>query len=81
MEKARIYKYGRIPGITRAAKELQVTRQHLWLVLTGQRESQPLLRRYLKLTDRQGKATGRVMPQANFHPAKAAKPTQEAPHE
>lgn len=34
------------PGITRIATELGVTREHLWRVLEGERESQPLLARY-----------------------------------
>lgn len=33
-------------GIVRAATDLGVTRVHLWLVLTGRRESRPLLARY-----------------------------------
>jgi len=39
----------RIQGITRAASDLGVTRQHLRLVLIGERSSPPLLRRYQAL--------------------------------
>jgi len=37
------------PGIVRDATELGVTRVHLWRVLEGQRESDPLLARYAAL--------------------------------
>lgn len=37
------------PGITRAAKRLKVTRIHLYLVLSGQRTSHRLLKRYQAL--------------------------------
>ena len=40
----------RFPGITRDAKRLNVSRIHLYLVLTGQRTSHRLLRRYQALT-------------------------------
>jgi hypothetical protein len=33
----------RFPGINRAARKLGVTRQHLYFVLTGQRQSARLL--------------------------------------
>jgi hypothetical protein len=33
-------------GITKQAAELNVSRVHLWLVLTGRRSSPPLMRRY-----------------------------------
>lgn len=36
----------RYPGITVAAAELNVTRSHLWQVLSGKRESKPLLARW-----------------------------------
>lgn len=36
----------RIEGIVKAAEQLGVTRVHLYLVLTGQRESRSLLSRY-----------------------------------
>ena len=36
----------RIAGIGAMAAALGVTRQHLWLVLTGQRESRRLLAQY-----------------------------------
>jgi len=39
----------RIVGITAAAVALGVTRFHLYKVLTGKRESAPLLKRYLAL--------------------------------
>ena len=37
------------PGITGDARELGVTRQHLYLVLEGQRTSVTLMDRYLEL--------------------------------
>ena len=37
------------PGITRAARSLGVSHSHLWRVLSGQRNSLVLLRRYAKL--------------------------------
>lgn len=40
---------GRIKGICAAAQSLRVTRAHLWAVLTGRRESKPLLARYHQL--------------------------------
>lgn len=36
----------RYPGITLAARELGVTRGHLWQVLTGNRASPPLIVRW-----------------------------------
>ena len=36
-------------GITAAAKQLQVRREHLWLVLTGKRTSTRLMLRYQAL--------------------------------
>lgn len=39
----------RFPGIIRDAKRLNVSRIHLYLVLTGQRTSHRLLRRYQAL--------------------------------
>lgn len=39
----------RFPGITRDAKALKVSRIHLYLVLTGQRTSHRLLKRYRAL--------------------------------
>ena len=44
----------RIPGITRAASDLGVTRQHLRLVLIGERSSPRLLRRYQALHGKGG---------------------------
>lgn len=35
-----------IPGICADARRLGVSRMHLWAVLTGRRESEPLMRRY-----------------------------------
>lgn len=46
MTRADKRKRHRISGITAAAKALGVTRQHLYLVLTGQRRSESLLKRY-----------------------------------
>ena len=39
----------RFPGITEAARRLKVTRIHLYLVLSGQRTSHQLLKRYQAL--------------------------------
>ena len=39
-------------GITRHAEQLGVRREHLWLVLTGQRQSRRLTARYTALTGR-----------------------------
>ena len=39
----------RFPGIVEHAAKLGVTRIHLWMVLTGDRESKRLLRRYREL--------------------------------
>lgn len=39
----------RFPGITDAARRLKVTRIHLYLVLSGQRTSHRLLKRYRAL--------------------------------
>jgi hypothetical protein len=36
----------RFPGITLAATDLKVTRNHLWAVLAMKRESPPLLKRW-----------------------------------
>ena len=41
----------RFPGITRHAKELGVSRIHLWNVLTGRRESRSLTARYQALVE------------------------------
>jgi len=45
-----------IKGITLDAEALGVTRTHLYLVLTGNRESKPLLKRYRALKREQKKA-------------------------
>jgi len=42
----------RFPGICAAARELGVTREHLYRVLSGQRVSHSLLRRYHQLKKR-----------------------------
>jgi hypothetical protein len=39
----------RFPGIVEHARTLRVSRVHLYLVLTGRRESRSLLRRYAAL--------------------------------
>ena len=39
----------RYPGITRHAEQLGVRREHLWMVLTGRRESRSLRARYAAL--------------------------------
>jgi hypothetical protein len=39
----------RFPGITEDAKNLGVTRPHLWMCLVGQRKSKSLVARYQKL--------------------------------
>ena len=36
----------RFPGISIAATDLGVTRSHLWQVLAGKRDSQPLMARW-----------------------------------
>lgn len=36
----------RFPGISLAAAELGVSRNHLWQVLSGKRESKPLMSRW-----------------------------------
>lgn len=36
----------RVPGVRAAARALGVTPAHLWLTVTGQRESKRLMRRY-----------------------------------
>ena len=36
----------RFPGITHAATELNVSRGHLYFVISGQRESKPLLKKW-----------------------------------
>lgn len=38
-----------IPGICADARRLGVSRMHLWAVLSGRRESVPLMRRYREL--------------------------------
>lgn len=43
----------RFPGIVQDAKALGVSRVHLWLVLTGKRESAALKARYEVLKSRQ----------------------------
>jgi molybdenum-dependent DNA-binding transcriptional regulator ModE len=44
---------GRIkyPGISEHAKQLGVSRLHLWMVLQGRRESRRLMHRYRKLAE------------------------------
>lgn len=46
----------RFPGITYDARELGVTYNHLWRVLTGDRESPGLVQRYHALQARKKKA-------------------------
>ena len=41
------------PGIVRDATELGVTRVHLWRVLEGERDSDPLMARYSALKRQQ----------------------------
>ncbi|MGI5868660.1 MAG: hypothetical protein ACOX9C_04340 [Kiritimatiellia bacterium] len=38
------------PGIGKHAEQLGVSRPHLWMVLTGRRESRSLMERYEQLT-------------------------------
>lgn len=45
----------RFPGIKRHAETLGVSRPHLFLVLTGQRKSASLLRRYRELMRSEGR--------------------------
>jgi hypothetical protein len=42
----------RFPGITIAAADLNVTRNHLWAVLSNKRESPPLIVRWQAWLDR-----------------------------
>lgn len=49
MKSKRIPTRVRFPGIVGAAKALKVSRIHLYLVLTGQRTSHRLLKRYRAL--------------------------------
>ena len=46
----------RFPGITAAARRLKVTRIHLYLVLSGQRTSHSLLKRYEALRAKEAAA-------------------------
>lgn len=39
-------KAARYPGVTIAARDLGVTRYHLWAVISGRRKSAPLLKRW-----------------------------------
>lgn len=39
----------RFPGISKDAKKLGCTRQHLWYVLTGKRKNQRILNDYVAL--------------------------------
>ena len=49
-KKKRLHRHKvRFPGITEDAKKLGVSRPHLWMVLTGSRESMSLTRRYQAL--------------------------------
>ena len=43
----------RFPGICTHADLLGVTREHLWQVLSGRRESRRLMKRYLELTKKE----------------------------
>jgi hypothetical protein len=52
-EPAAVVRNPRIRGITADAKALGVTREHLYLVLRGERESNPLKARYLALKQSQ----------------------------
>jgi len=36
----------RYPGVTIAARDLGVSRYHLWAVISGRRESKPMLKRW-----------------------------------
>jgi hypothetical protein len=45
----------RFPGIKRHAAALGVTRPHLWMVLTGERQSADLVRRYKELLRSEGR--------------------------
>jgi hypothetical protein len=53
----------RFPGIVAQARALGVSRIHLWYVMTGRRDSNPLMRRYRALKRAQaeaGKAANRA---------------------
>lgn len=47
-----------IPGITADARTLGVTREHLWRVLKGKRESQRLILAYKKLQIKKQRKAG-----------------------
>jgi hypothetical protein len=42
----------RFPGIVESARKLKVSRIHLYLVLTGQRQSRRLMQRYSRLNQK-----------------------------
>lgn len=45
----------KFPAITRHSESLDVTREHLWQVLTGRRQSKSLLSRYKTLLRTEGR--------------------------
>jgi hypothetical protein len=50
----------RFRGIVADARALQVSREHLWRVLIGERESLPLLKRYNALQAKKRRKGGRT---------------------
>lgn len=57
------------PGISRDAEALGVTRTHLWLVLSGRRQSRRLMRRY-KLLKEEAQNGNRPMRRSGKSPTK-----------
>ncbi len=45
------------PGLIEAAEQLGVSYKHLWMCVSGRRESKPLLRRYAELKRQQREST------------------------
>lgn len=45
----------RFPGIQRHSQHLGVTREHLWQVLMGRRQSRSLIERYTQLLKKEGR--------------------------
>lgn|ERR1035437_6158872 len=64
----------RFKGIVAAADALDVTRVHLWQVLTGRRESKPLMARYAALTPEAiaAHAKNKIPPQKRIVPLELA---------
>ena len=54
MQKRKIRRAPAIKGIVSDAQKLGVTHPHLWMVLTGKRKSESLIRRYRDLQKTKG---------------------------